>query len=57
LDVRLTTLSCKRIIVPKFKEVQTASNLAESSKKGYGSKSVVLLLLLMKTTIREREER
>jgi hypothetical protein len=36
-DARLVTLLCKNIIVEKPKEVKTRSNLAESSKEGYGS--------------------
>jgi hypothetical protein len=47
LDARLTTLLCKKIIVAKSKEVKSRSNVAESSKEGYGSKSVVLLLLMI----------
>jgi hypothetical protein len=31
-------LACKNIIVAKSKEMKTGSNLAESSKEGYGSK-------------------
>jgi hypothetical protein len=40
LDTRLTTLLCEKITVAKSK-VKTGSNLAESSKKGYRSKSAV----------------
>jgi hypothetical protein len=38
----LMTLLCKKITVVKSGEVHTRSNLAESAKEGYGSKSVVL---------------
>jgi hypothetical protein len=31
------TLLCKKMIAAKSKEVKTGSNLAESSKEGYGS--------------------
>jgi hypothetical protein len=33
----------------KFKEVRTGSNLAESSKEGYGPKSAVLPMMMMHT--------
>jgi hypothetical protein len=47
-DARLTTLLCKRkITVAKTKEVKTESNLAESSKEGYGSKGAVLPMMTM----------
>jgi hypothetical protein len=36
------TLLCKKIIVAKSKEVKSGCNLAEPSKKGYGSKRHVL---------------
>jgi hypothetical protein len=48
LDARLATLLCKRkITVAKSKEVKTGSNLAESSKEGYGSKRAVLPMMMM----------
>jgi hypothetical protein len=48
LDARLTTLLCeKKIIVAKSKEVKTGSNLSESSKEGYGSKTAVLPEVVM----------
>jgi hypothetical protein len=47
LDTRLLTLLCKKITVAKSKEVKTGYNLAESSKKGYGSKRAVLPLMMM----------
>jgi hypothetical protein len=34
-------------IVAKYKEAKTGSNLAESSKEGYGSKSAVLPMMMM----------
>jgi hypothetical protein len=40
-------LICKQITVAKSKEVKTGSNLAESSKEGYGSKRVVLPMMMM----------
>jgi hypothetical protein len=49
LDARLTTLLCKRIIVAKSKEVKTGSYLSESFKKGYGSNSAVLPMMLLLT--------
>jgi hypothetical protein len=40
LGARLTTLFCENNAVAKSKEVKTGcSNLTESSKEGYGSKS------------------
>jgi hypothetical protein len=47
LDARLTTLLCQKIIFAKTKEVKTGSNLAESSKEGYGSKTAVLTTTVM----------
>jgi hypothetical protein len=44
LDARLTTLLCKKIIVAKSKEVKTAPNLAESSKKAYGSERAMMIM-------------
>jgi hypothetical protein len=41
------TLLCKIITVAKSKEVKTSSNLAESSKEGYGPKRVVLPKMMM----------
>jgi hypothetical protein len=38
LDARLTTLLCKIVTVAKSKEMKTGSNLAGSSKEGYGFK-------------------
>jgi hypothetical protein len=46
LEAKLTNLLCRKIIVTKSKEVKTRSNLAESSKEGYGSESAVLLLMI-----------
>jgi hypothetical protein len=37
----------KKIIVAKSKEVKTRSNLAESSKEGYGSTSAVLPMMVV----------
>jgi hypothetical protein len=39
-----------KIIVTKSKEVKTGCNLAESSKKGYGSKRAVLPVMMMMMT-------
>jgi hypothetical protein len=42
------TLLCKQIIVAKSKEVKTGwskTNVAESSKEGYGSKRAVLPMI------------
>jgi hypothetical protein len=36
----------KESIVGKFKEVEMGSNLAESCKKGYGSKSAILPMMM-----------
>jgi hypothetical protein len=47
LEERLTTLLCEKITVAKSKEVKTRSNLAESSKEGYGLKSAVLPIMMM----------
>jgi hypothetical protein len=42
------TLFCKKIIVVKSKEVETGwSNLAESSKGGYGPKRTIFSMTLM----------
>jgi hypothetical protein len=38
LDARLTALLCKKKTVAKSKEVETVSNLTESSKVGFDSK-------------------
>jgi hypothetical protein len=51
LDARLKTLLCKNIIVSKSKEVKTGSNLAESSKEGYVSRSAVLPMMMMMMVI------
>jgi hypothetical protein len=48
LDAKLTTLLCKKNIVAKYKKVKTGCNLAESSKEGYGSKRVVLPVMMKK---------
>jgi hypothetical protein len=40
-------LLCKNIIVAQSKEVKTGSNLAESSKEGYGSERTDLPLMMM----------
>jgi hypothetical protein len=37
----------KKIIVAKIKEVKPGSNLAISSKEGYGSKRAVLPMMMM----------
>jgi hypothetical protein len=37
----------KEIIVAKSKEVKTGSNLAESSREGYGSRSAVLPMMMI----------
>jgi hypothetical protein len=42
LDATLTSLLYEQIIVAKSKEGKPGSNLEESSKNGYGSKSAVL---------------
>jgi hypothetical protein len=47
LDARLTILLWKKKIVAKSKEVKIGSNLAESSKKGYVSKSALLPMMMM----------
>jgi hypothetical protein len=47
LDARLTHLLCKKITVAKSKEVKIGSNLAESSKEGYGSKRDVLPMVML----------
>jgi hypothetical protein len=50
LDGRLTTLLCKQITVTDVtepKEVKTGCNLAETFKDGYGSKRVVLPIVMM----------
>jgi hypothetical protein len=41
------TLLCKKCIVAKSKEVETGSNLAESSKECYGSERAVLPMMAM----------
>jgi hypothetical protein len=52
LDGKLTTtLFCEKIIVAKYKEAKTGSDLAESSKEGYGSKSAVLTTTTMMVMI------
>jgi hypothetical protein len=53
LNVRLTALVCKRIIVAKSKEVKTGSNLEESSKEGCGSEKVVfpMMMIMMMTVV------
>jgi hypothetical protein len=38
---------CKKIIIAKSKDVKTGSNLAGSSKEGYGSKRGVLSMMMM----------
>jgi hypothetical protein len=40
LEARLTVLLCKKRSLAKSKKVKTGSNLAEFSKKGYGSKGL-----------------
>jgi hypothetical protein len=47
LDARLTTLLCEKIVAAKSEQVETGSNLAESFKKGYGSKGDVLPMTRM----------
>jgi hypothetical protein len=47
LDPRLTALLCKKIIVAKSKEVNTGSDLAESSKEDYGSRRALLAMIMM----------
>jgi hypothetical protein len=47
LDARLTTLLYKTIIIEKYEEVKTGCNLAEFSRKGYGSKRTVLPVIMM----------
>jgi hypothetical protein len=44
-------LFCERIIVAKSNEEKTASNLAESSKVGDGSKKAVLPMMVMNIII------
>jgi hypothetical protein len=48
LGVRLTTLLCEQIIVAKSKDMRSESNLAGSSKEGYGSKNAVLSVMMIK---------
>jgi hypothetical protein len=50
-DARLTTFFCKKIIVAKSKDVKPGSNLAISSKEGYGTKRTVLQMMMMMTMI------
>jgi hypothetical protein len=47
LDSRLTNLISETITVAKSKEVKTRSNLVQSSKEGYGSKSVILPMMML----------
>jgi hypothetical protein len=42
LDARIIILLFKKVAVTKSEAVKTGSNLAETSKEGYGSKSAVL---------------
>jgi hypothetical protein len=42
---KLENLAMKKITVAKSEEVKTKSTLAESTKRGYDSKSAVFLLL------------
>jgi hypothetical protein len=49
LDAKLATLLSEKITVAKSKEAQIGSNLAESSKKGCGSKSAVLSMVMIHT--------
>jgi hypothetical protein len=46
VDTRLTTLLCKNNDCAKWKEAKTGSNLAESYKQGYGSKSALLPMMM-----------
>jgi hypothetical protein len=46
LAAKLTTLLGKKIIIKKYKEVNTGRNLAESSKEGYGTHRAVLPMML-----------
>jgi hypothetical protein len=45
------TLLYKKLIVPKPNEMKTRSNLSESCKEGYGSKSAVLSVMIMNITL------
>jgi hypothetical protein len=45
--VRLTTFLCKNLLLQNPKNIKTGSNLAESSKEGYGSKKTVLPMMTM----------
>jgi hypothetical protein len=47
LDVRLTTLLCKEIIVAKSEVVKTQSDPAESSKEDCGSERTILPMMMM----------
>jgi hypothetical protein len=49
LDVRLTTLLCKKIIVAKSKEVKTGSNMAELPVEVYSSKmgSFIIIIIII----------
>jgi hypothetical protein len=54
LDAGLATLLCKRIIIVRSKEVKPESNLAEPSKKVYGSKMAVLPMMMTMMMMRLR---
>jgi hypothetical protein len=45
---------CKKNIVAKSKEVKTGSNLAESSKEGYGPERAVLPMIKIDFKITSR---
>jgi hypothetical protein len=51
LDTRLTDLLCKRINVAKSDEVKNGSNLAEFSREGCGSESVVMLIMMIRNPV------
>jgi hypothetical protein len=46
LDVRLTTLLCKKITIAKFKEVNIKRTLAKYFREGYGSKRSGLPMMI-----------
>lgn len=47
LDTKVKNMLFKKISIVKCKEVKTGCSLAESSKEGYGSKRVVLPMMMV----------
>jgi hypothetical protein len=43
----LAILLSRKIVVTKSREVKTGCNLAETSKAGYGSKRVILPMMMI----------